>query len=79
METKKLVSHKMHSKQISYKKVAQFLSKLQAEFQLLADSTNDEKLVKATNYSTDNNVLFMFDDPEFCLSLDYIKKEVCHD
>lgn len=75
MKTKTAIPHKVHTKQISYRKMAEMLLHLQVEFNLLADTQPEkQKDITATNCITDNSILFHFEDSGFSLSLDLVKK-----
>jgi hypothetical protein len=57
--------------------MAEMLMELQVEFTLIAETLpENEKCITATNFTSDNSVLFHFEDSEFSLSLDLVRKEV---
>ncbi len=74
MKTKNLVPHKVRSSQITYQRMAEMLLNLQVEFQLLADTQPENSKIKATHYSTDDTLVFQFEDQDFYLSLDLTQK-----
>jgi len=75
MGTKTLQTRKVQRKKISYKKLADILLNLQVEFYMLSEENPaNQKTITATNITTPNSVLLHFEDDEFSLSLDIIKK-----
>jgi len=66
---------RVKTKQISYKQMSELLLNLQVEFTLLADTyPEDDKSIVASNCTTSDSILFHFEDDDFSLSLDLVKK-----